>query len=382
MAKDYYQVLSVKEDATTNEIKKVYRELAKKYHPDANNGDKNAESRFKEISEAYSVLSNPEKRKQYDQMRRFGAFGPGNRQGFDFSDFDLSDLGRLWKSRDTGQRGKGGFSFEDLFGSGGFGLGDIFEDLFDRGSKIRQERWGKKQKGESLHSELTIPFEVAIKGGRQFINITKEEGCDVCKGTGAKPGTKPQTCPTCKGVGTISMSQGFFAVNRPCPNCYGRGQIIKEQCSACSGSGEIRTTKRLAVNIPVGIENGTTLRLKKQGKPGIKGGEAGDIYVTIRVTPHRFFSRTKNDVFCEVPLDILKAIKGTKIRINTPYDKKVEIKIPSHTIDGKSFRLKGMGITSIKGSGDLFVTVRVTKGSKYSPEEKKTIEAFESRNHT
>ena len=236
MAKDYYKILGVTENASINEIKRAYRDLAKKYHPDANKGDKNAESKFKEISEAYSVLSSADKKKQYDQMRKFGAYGPGS-GGFDFSNFNFNDFSHFGRNHGTGRQSSRGFSIEDLFGSGGFGFGDIFGDIFDRGSKIRRERWGGPQKGESLHVNVEIPFNVSILGGKQIFSITKNDKCSVCQGTGAQPGTKPQACTTCGGKGTLSMSQGFFAVNRPCPNCYGRGEIISNPCKNCNGNG-------------------------------------------------------------------------------------------------------------------------------------------------
>lgn len=379
MAKDYYNILGVKENSTHEEIKRSYRELAKKYHPDVNRGDKHAESRFKEISEAYSVLSDPQKRKQYDQMKKFGAFDPGA-GSFDFGGFDFSNLGKFGRSQNTGRR-SGGISFEDLFGSAGFGLGDIFGDIFDRGSRVRRERWGGKQKGEPLYSELTIPFDVSIRGGKQIIDITREEECTVCHGSGAQPGTKPKTCPTCNGLGTISMSQGLFSVNRPCPNCYGRGHIIEKQCVTCNGTGEVRSTKRLAINIPSGIKNGSQLKLKGQGRSGIKGGAPGDIYVSIRVEPHRFFKRQGNDVYCDVPIDIIKAIRGTKVRIKTVYGKKVELKIPPGTKNGRTFRLKGMGVSSKNSSGDQYITIRVNRRTNLTDEERKIIEEFENVDH-
>lgn len=378
MAKDYYDILGVKEDASRDEIKRAYRDLAKKYHPDANRGDKSAESKFKEISEAYSVLSNPEKRNQYNQMKKFGAFGAGQGMGgFDFRGFDFNDLGRFWKSQGSKKSRTGSFSFEDFFGSGGFGLGDIFSDIFDRGSRMRREKWGGKQPGESLYSELSIPFDLAMKGGRQVINITKEEECTTCHGTGAQPGTKPENCPTCNGMGTISMSQGFFAVNRPCPNCYGRGKIIKNYCTTCNGTGEVRTVKNLAINIPAGIKDGTQLKLKGQGQPGIKGGPPGDIFVTIRVLPHRFFKRQGNDIYCEVALDIIKAICGTKIRLKTINGKKVDLKIPPGTKDGRVFRLKGLGVNSRGEKGDQYVTIRVAHRQNLNNEERRIVEEFE-----
>ncbi|MCI0496379.1 molecular chaperone DnaJ [candidate division KSB1 bacterium] len=376
MAKDYYQILGVNEQASNAEIKKVYRELAKKFHPDANKNDKNAESRFKEISEAYTVLSNAEKRKQYDQMRRLGAFGPGA-GNFAGGGFNFDDLRNNWSTQNGQRQGTRGFSIEDLFGAGSFGLGDILEGLFDRGGRARRERWGGKQQGESLRSAITIPFEVAINGGKQIIQIEKDDKCSACKGVGAKSGTKPEVCTSCNGTGTISISQGFFAVNRPCPRCYGRGHIIVDPCPVCQGSGEVHGVKKLAVNITPGMSDGTELRLKGQGQPGINGGPPGDIYLTIHMAPHHFFQRKGDDIYCTVPIDIIKAIIGTKIRVKTVTGKKVELKIPPNSRDGKIFKLKGFGVIGLDKKGDFYVTIMTVERSNYSEEEKKIMEEFE-----
>ncbi|MBN2012402.1 molecular chaperone DnaJ [candidate division KSB1 bacterium] len=373
MSKDYYHILGVEESASSDQIKKAYRELAKKYHPDANRGNAQAEDRFKEISEAYSVVSDPQKRKQYDQMRKYGGLGAG---GFNFGGFDFGKYRQ--HTGGAGRKRTGGFSFEDLFGGGGsFDLGDIFGDLFGGSHAGRQQSQSAYQDSTALFSELTIPFELAIQGGRQIINVTREEACKTCKGTGAKPGTKPETCPSCKGQGSISVSQGFFAVNRTCPNCYGRGKLIRDVCPTCHGKSQVRTTKKLAVTIPAGIDDGAKLRLRGQGNPIGNTGKNGDIVVTIRVTPHRFFKRDKNNVYCEVPLDIIRAIKGTKIRVKTVYNKKIEIKIPPRTGNKKTFRLKGLGITNKKGTGDQFVTINVIRRTKLNDEEKKIVDEFE-----
>ncbi len=371
--RDYYEILGVNENATADEIKRVYRNLAKKYHPDANKEDKNAEAKFKDISEAYNVLRDPEKRKKYDQMRKFGAFDGGTRGGFDFGGFDF---GQFWQPGSARQRKSGSFSFEDLFGFGG--LGDIFSEFFDRGDRIRRERAGTSQKGETLYYDLTIPFELAVNGGKQIIDVNLEESCNSCNGTGAERGTKLKTCPDCHGRGTISIAQGFFAVNRTCPRCYGRGAIIEKLCSVCLGAGEVKRAKKLAITIPQGIADGAKLRLKGQGATGIKGGSKGDIIVTFHVAHHRFFKRKGNDIYCKVPLDIIKAIQGTKIRVKTVYNKKVELKVPPGTKSGKTYRLKGLGVKSKEGVGDQYVTTNVVKRSNLSDEEQKIIEEFEN----
>jgi len=368
--RDYYDILGVNESASESEIKKVYRNLAKKYHPDVNKGNEDAETRFKEISEAYNVLKDKEKRHKYDQMRKYGAFGGGGSGGFDFGQF------RKQGAPGTHHGGGGSFSFEDLFGFGG--LGDVFGGIFDRGDRIRRERTGRKQKGDSFQSEITIPFDLAVKGGKQVINLTFQEPCDSCSGTGSERGTHPKTCPDCHGRGTISIAQGFFAVNRTCPRCLGRGTIIEKPCSVCRGSGEVKTSKKLSVTIPVGVSDGARLRLKGQGVSGIKGGPRGDIVLTLHISPHRFFNRKGNDIYCTIPLDIMKAIKGTKIRVKTIFDKKVDIKVPAGTRDGKVFRLKGFGVRSKTETGDQYVTIKLNKPSNLSEEDLKIIEEFEN----
>lgn len=374
MAKqDYYDILGVKDNASSEEIKRVYRNLAKKYHPDVNKGDKNSEAKFKEISEAYNVLHDPEKRKKYDQMRKFGAFGGGQPGGFDFGNFDF---GQSWRTTSGANRSGGNFSFDDLFGLGG--LGDIFGDFFDRGERIRRERSGQRQNGAPLHAEITIPFELAINGGKQVIHVTVEEQCDDCKGSGAEKGSKPKTCPDCFGRGTISISQGFFAVNRTCPRCFGRGTIIENVCSVCRGSGTVKRTKKLSISIPEGIADNTKLRIRGQGASGIKGGKKGDIIINVHVSPHRFFKRKVNDIYCEVPVDIIKAIQGTKIRVRTVYNKKVDLKIPAGVRSGKTFRLKGFGVESKQGTGDQLVTVQVIRRSNLTKEEQELVDQYDN----
>jgi len=369
--RDYYDILGVKENASNEEIKRVYRDLAKKYHPDKNSGDKTAEAKFKEISEAYNVLRDPAKRKQYDQMKKFGGFGGGSTGGFGNFDF-----GQFWRPGASQQRSRGGLSIDDLFGAGG--LGNIFGDFFDFGDRIRKERTGPSQKGETLYSDLTIPFELAVNGGKQVIQVNLEEPCSDCNGTGADKGTNPKTCPDCHGRGTISIAQGFFAVNRTCPRCFGRGTIIEKVCSVCNGTGTVKRLKNLSVTIPQGIADGARLKLKGQGASGIKGGSKGDIVVTFHIAPHRFFKRKGNDIYCEVPLDIIKAIQGNKIRVKTVYNNKVELIVPPLTKTGKAFRLKGLGVKSREGTGDQYVTINITRRSNLSDEERKIIEDFEN----
>jgi molecular chaperone DnaJ len=374
---DYYDILGVKEDASQVDIKRVYRDLAKQHHPDVNKGNKEAENRFKEISEAYNVLRDPAKRQKYDQMKKYGAFGggqPGGVGGFNGFDFGQFSQGGFRTQR-SGSRG-GGSIFDELFGVGG--LGDVFGQMFDQGSRTRQQRHGGQQKSNSVQAELTIPFDLAVKGGKQAVSVVIDDNCNACNGTGAEKGAQPKTCPDCQGRGTISISQGFFAVNRTCPRCYGRGILIDSPCKTCSGSGNAKRTKNLSINIPKGISDGTLLRLQGMGNNGKKNGNRGDLIVKIKVTPHKFFKRKGNDIYCEVPVDIIKAIQSTKIRVKTVYNSKVEIKVPAGTKDGKIFRLKGLGINSKKGKGDLYVTIKVVRRTNLTNEEEKIINEFEN----
>lgn len=354
--RDYYKILGVTENATTEKIKKAYRKLAKEYHPDAHPGDKNAEERFKEISEAYGVLSDTKKRQQYDQMRKFGFAGTGPGGGFDIHGFDLSDIsGGFTRSGHRRTRQPGGFFEEDFFGFGG--VGDLFSQFFARENGFRQRGYGP-EKGQNIRAKLEIPFETAAVGGQTVISINKEETCSLCSGSGAKGG-KIEVCPECHGNGTITMTQGAFSVSRPCPRCLGKGQIIKERCQLCSGTGKVIQNRKIAINIPPAIENGKNLRLTGQGNPGINGGPAGDLVITIQIGKHHFFKRKALDVYCEVPIEKNMAQKGSKVRVKTIYGEKVELKVPPNTDNGKSFRLKGMGIKSKNAEGDQFVRIKV-----------------------
>jgi len=374
-AKDYYDILGIKDNASQEEVKRVYRDLAKKYHPDVNKGNKAAENRFKEVSEAYNVLRDPAKRQKYDQMKKYGAFEGGQPGGFGGFDFGQFSQGGFRTHRGGGGSGNGSV-FDELFGVGG--LGDIFSQMFDQGSRVRQERHGSPQKGSTVNTELTIPFSLSVTGGKQTISVIIDDKCDVCNGTGAEKGATPKTCPDCHGRGTISISQGFFAVNRTCPRCYGRGILIDRPCTICNGTGNVKKTKKLSINIPKGVSDGALLRLKGMGSNGSKKINRGDLIIKIKVTPHKFFKRKGDDIYCEVPIDIIKAIKSTKIRVKTVYNNKVELKVPKGTKDGRTFRLKGLGINSKKGKGDQYVTIKVIKRTNLSNEEKKIVEDFEN----
>ncbi|MCK4384726.1 MAG: molecular chaperone DnaJ [candidate division Zixibacteria bacterium] len=357
--KDYYEILSVSENATPEQIKKAYRKLAKKYHPDANPGNKAAEEKFKEVSEAHDVLSNPEKKRQYDQLRQMGKQGFAGAGGFE-------DLFR-------GRSGRGRtFKFEDLGGMGD--LSDLFSSFFDLGKRTRQQRWGP-QKGADMYAEVEIPFDQAISGGKTIIEIKKEETCPVCGGSGAKPGTKLSTCPECGGTGMLSFSQGAFAVNRPCPRCYGRGKIITAPCPECRGKGQTFVRKKISINIPAGINDGTKLRLVGQGQPGTAGGPPGDLIVKINIGEHRFFERKGGDIYCRVPINIAQAILGTKIRVKT-IDGKVDLKIPPGTQSGTKFRLRGRGVKVNGSRGDQYVEVKVEVPKNITAKQRELMEEF------
>lgn len=361
-AKDYYKILGVAEKSGQEEIKKAYRRLAKQHHPDANPGDKQAEEKFKDISEAYEVLSNPQKRQQYDQMRKFGFGG----QGFDFRNFDFGGF-RGRSSRPQ----QGGFSFEgfELFG----GLGDIFAQFFDLGERTRQKGYGPRR-GENLFVEASIPFELGISGGKTSFTVEKEKTCPSCNGGGAKPGSRVQTCPECGGRGMVIIGQGGFGVSRPCPRCYGKGQIIENPCDRCHGSGIAKGKRRYSIKIPAGIEDGRQIRLKAEGQPGMAGGPKGDMMVTVRIQPHRFFTRQGNDILCTVQVDLAQAVLGSTLRVKTANGKKVQLRVPPGTRDGTTFRLTGMGIAQKGQKGNQYVTTRVKIPDNPSEEEKELIE--------
>jgi molecular chaperone DnaJ len=339
---DFYKVLGVSESAKEDEIKKAYRRLAKKYHPDANPDDPAAADRFKEIGEAYSVLSDPAKRKQYDQMRKLGAFGFGQRRPSSTGGFS------------TRTSPEGGFSFDDLPG----GLGDIFSSIFDRGRRSEEKKRGPK-KGRNVEYVVDISFKRAVEGGKVTISVPVTEDCARCKGGGAEPGTALKTCSECDGSGTVSFGQGGFAVKRPCPNCMGRGKIPETPCSVCGGSGTVRQSRTLQVTVPQGVETGSKVRLSGQGERGSGGGAAGDLIISFRVKPDRFFRRDGLNVYVTVPLNVAQAILGSRIRVRTVSGKRVTLKIPAGTQSGTKFRIRGQGITKDGRTGDQFVEVKV-----------------------
>lgn len=355
---DYYKSLGLSEQASGEEIKKAYRRLAKKYHPDAHPGDQKTETRFKEISEAYGVLSNAKKRQQYDQMRRFGFPGSRPGGGFQAQNIDFSELFQ----RRAGTRSPGGkanrrgtFDLDDLFDFGGFG--DLFGKMFDRENGFGQNA-KRPIKSADIQAKLEIPFEKAARGGKTVFSIDKETACSQCKGTGGRDGKQPEVCQNCRGSGMISKAQGLFAVNRPCPTCFGRGRVIKEPCLGCQGAGLIKAKKKYAVKISSGTEDGQKIRLSGQGNPN-GDGSSGDLIITVKVLKHRFFRSKGYDVHCEIPLDKKKAESGAKVRVKTVHGSTIELNVPPKTASGKTFRLKGLGIKSEGKTGDQFVKINV-----------------------
>ncbi len=351
---DFYQVLGVPDTATQAEIKKAYRRLAKQHHPDANAGNAQAAERFKQISEAHATLSDPQKRKQYDQMRRLGAFDPRTRRP---AGANAGGRGPTAESED--------FEF-DLGGLGG--LGDIFSSIFGRG------RGGDDGHGETVETQLEVPFRTAALGGNVQVRIPVTETCPTCHGNGAAPGATLGTCDECHGRGTISFGKGSFAVNRPCPKCRGRGKIPSEFCPTCRGAGEIRTERVVSVAIPPGSDTGTKIRLRGQGDAG-RGG-AGDLLITLQVQPDRFFTRDGLDVQAEIPINMVQAAQGTSVRVRTLDGKKVLLRIPSGTQPGRKFRIKGQGIERNGKRGDQIVSVKVTIPESLSAEAKEKLKEF------
>ena len=357
--RDYYEVLGVSKGASDDEIKRAYRKLAKKYHPDMNPGDKEAEAKFKEVNEAYSILSDSEKRARYDQFGHagvdpnYGAGGPGGGfGGFDMGDIDLGDI------------------FGSFFG-GGFG---------GFGGSTSSRRNGP-QKGESLRASLTISFEEAAFGCEKEINLNRTEECEACHGSGAEPGTTAETCPDCRGTGVVRVQQrtgGFaFSSTAPCSRCRGTGKIIHTPCKACGGNGSVKKTKRVTVSIPAGIDDGQAISLRGQGNAGKNGGPAGDLIVAVHVKPHPQFHRDGTTVLYEQPVTFYQAVMGAELEIPT-IDGKVKYNLPAGTQTGTTFRLRGKGIPELRGRGrgDQYVTVRVQVPTSLNGEQKEALRAF------
>ncbi|MDH3445138.1 MAG: molecular chaperone DnaJ [Deltaproteobacteria bacterium] len=340
--KDYYELLGASRNATAEEIKKAYRKLALQYHPDRNQGDKQAEEKFKEVSEAYQILSDAEKRAKYDQYGH-AAFGEGGpfAGGFDFT-----------------------AGFEDVFG-------DIFGEFFGGGTRRGRGR------GDDLRYNLTLKFEEAVSGTEKKIKIPRHGTCETCRGSGSKPGSAPQTCPTCRGRGQVSFQQGFFSVSRTCSQCHGQGTIIKNPCTGCAGSGRLRKLHTLNVKIPPGVDTGSRLKLRNEGESAPAGGAPGDLYVVIQVEPHPIFIRENLDIMCDVPISFAQAALGAEIDVPT-LNGKVKMKIPAGSQSGKVFRMKGKGITDVQGyhQGDQHVRVTVETPTHLTARQRELLKEF------
>ncbi|WP_396204225.1 DnaJ C-terminal domain-containing protein [Gemmatimonas sp.] len=367
---DYYAVIGVSSSATADEIKKQYRRLAKQYHPDTNQNDPKAADRFKEISEAYNVLGDAEKRKQYDDMRRLGAFGG-------FAGGARASRPGAGGARGPGQAGAGSFTDFDVGGIGG--LGDLFSSMFGAGATPGARggaRRGAPEKGQTVEQTIVVPFRIAATGGKVPVELEVNEECVMCRGSGAAPGAQIRPCGECSGRGVISFGQGSFAVNRPCPVCVGRGSVPSERCGACRGTGEARARRTVSIAVPAGAESGTKVRLRGQGGKGAAGGQAGDLVITFEVQSDRFYKREGLDLIAIVPINVAQATLGSRISVKTLDAKKVAIRIPPGTSAGRRFKVTGQGIEKDGKRGDLLVEVTITVPESLSEAQEKAMREF------
>ncbi|MGE3066754.1 MAG: molecular chaperone DnaJ [Hyphomicrobiaceae bacterium] len=355
MAKrDYYEVLGLSRGASEQDVKSAFRRLAKEHHPDKNPGDKASEHKFKELNEAYEVLKDPQRRSAYDQ------FGHGAFEGMG--------------------RGAGGFG-PDFASS----MSDIFDDLFGEfmgGRRGGRQRTGR-ERGADLRYNMEITLSEAFSGKQAQIQVPSSVSCEVCSGSGAKPGTQPTSCPTCGGAGKVRASQGFFTIERTCPSCHGRGEIISEPCAACSGSGRVTKERKLSVNIPAGVEDGTRIRLAGEGEAGVRGGPAGDLYIFLSIKPHEFFQRDGADIFCRVPISMTTAALGGQIDVPTVDGGKTRVKVPEGSETGKQFRLKGKGMPVLRSKvmGDMYIQVDVETPKSLTRRQRELLEEFEKESN-
>jgi len=342
--RDYYDVLGIQRGASDDEIKRNYRKLALQFHPDRNPDDNAAEERFKEAAEAYEVLRDPEKRRIYDQ------FGFEGLQG-------------------TGFQGFGGF--DDIFSA----FGDVFQDFFGFNSGSTARR--RTQQGADLRYDLEISFLESALGVEKELDIARREPCEVCHGSGAKPGTGPSTCDTCGGRGQVTRSQGFFRISTTCPSCHGTGTVITDPCDACQGSGRVQVKRKVHVRIPPGVDTGSRLRLREEGEPGVFGGPPGDLYVMIYVKPHEFFRREEDDLVCTVPISFVQAALGAQVDVPT-LDDIEKISIPKGTQPGEAFRLKGKGFPRLRsyGRGDQVIELQIITPTNLTKKQEELLREF------
>ena len=363
--RDYYEILGISKTASADEIKKAYRNLALKYHPDRVPADKKkeAEEKFKEVSEAYEVLMDPQKKATYDQYGHAGVDTSFRQGGFSWQDFHhFDDVKDVW----------GEFDLSDLLRGFGFGanmFGDSFEEDHERG-------YGRRR-GSDLEYRLEITFEEAAFGTEKTISIPRQERCEACGGTGAKPGSKTERCPDCGGRGKVSASSGFFNVIRTCERCSGEGTIIKTPCAACNGRGRIRAKRNIKVKIPAGVDTGSRLRIHGEGEAGEKGARSGDLYLLLEVRPHEIFERHGSDIYCEVPVNFVIAVLGGEVEVPT-LEGKIMMKIPPGTQGSRVFRLRGKGIAHLHeyGRGDQLVRVQIDVPIDLTPDEKRSLKDF------
>jgi molecular chaperone DnaJ len=345
---DYYKALGVSENATEKELRRAYRKLAKQYHPDQNPG---SEERFKEISAAYDVLGDPDKRKEYDEVRRLGPL-----------------------------RGLGGFGGADAPGNGNFSfriddLSDIFGGIFGRGRSTRTSGGTGPRRGQDLEAELHLSFAEAVEGAVTTVNVISGARCSTCGGSGSRPGTMPVVCQRCNGLGVLNDNQGMFSLSTPCPDCQGRGTRVVDPCPACQGSGLEQRQRQVKVRIPAGVEDGQRIRVKGRGGPGANGGPAGDLFVTVHVTPHELFGRKGRNLTLIAPVTFPEAALGAAITVPS-LGGPVTLKIPPGTKQGQTFRVKGRGLKSGSSTGDLLVTVDITVPSRLNDDQRKAVEAL------
>jgi molecular chaperone DnaJ len=351
-----YDTLGVKKGASADEIKKAYRKLAAKFHPDKNPGDASAEEQFKEVQNAYDVLSDPEKRKQYDR------FGSDGRPGFGPRDFNFGG-------------GGGNFTINDLGD-----LGDLFGGLFGGRAGRAGARRPQPERGPDIEVPVNLSFEDSLRGLEIKIPVEVTTACRECGGTGAEPGTSPVICPQCNGRGVVSESQGLFALSQPCPRCRGNGTVVEKPCKKCNGTGRERRTRRYTVKIPAGVKDGTRIRLKGKGEIGAAGGPAGDLFVVTRIEPSKVFERRGADLVIDVPVTYAEAALGATVEVPTPYGDRVSLKVPAGTQDGRQLRIPGHGAPKLGGGGgkgDLIARLRVTVPTKLTKKEREALEELQ-----